>query len=265
MNFNFTVTSDGGYTYTPFTDGHVVGFHAVAPNGKVEVVFLDPWKSTENGRATVTVHQGGLTADLSDAPVEHYTELFDVDTTADAIARQDMRTMAIGAEPLPEEIRLRAAEYAESLNGTKDLPPQVVRIREAYGNVDFVNLDRICDWLHLYGVPAYVEQTGGGCATIYAGEQIDRFGDGDLYWQIAMGPGWFEGPAWTNGHAVIGDFYIGPDDQGDTPPVTVPEGMFDLECAWIAIHVLTGTEPFQGDGIDRTVVKAKPVGPAITS
>jgi hypothetical protein len=34
-----------------------------------------------------------------------------------------------------------------------------------------VNLDTIVELIHRRGIWAYVEQTGGGCATIYAGAQ----------------------------------------------------------------------------------------------
>lgn len=76
-------------------------------------------------------------------------------------------------------------------------------------------MNRIVELLQAKGVAnAYVEQTGGGCATIYAGPtHLD--GNGDERWAVCAGPGWF-----TNGGGAFGDradFYIGPDDDGEAP------------------------------------------------
>lgn len=60
------------------------------------------------------------------------------------------------------------------------------------------------------GVTAYVEQTGGGCATIYVGTM-----DEEGFPPFMCGPGWFDGPNWTQGRAHIDEFYWG-DHQGET-------------------------------------------------
>jgi hypothetical protein len=63
-------------------------------------------------------------------------------------------------------------------------------------------------------VPAYCEQTGGGCATIFVGE-AKRDEDGD-HFLIAIGPGWFAGPGWRDGRFSWGELYVGPDTpEGD--------------------------------------------------
>ena len=59
------------------------------------------------------------------------------------------------------------------------------------------------------GVTAYVEQTGGGCATIYVGTLAD-----DWTPPFMAGPGWFAGPYWTQARAHIDEFYWG-DGEGD--------------------------------------------------
>lgn len=78
-----------------------------------------------------------------------------------------------------------------------------------------IDMQRICDLLNTQGITAYVEQTGGGTATIYAGESFtDKHGDPRH--PVLAGPGWFDGPAWTQPHGDPTDFYIGPDDDGES-------------------------------------------------
>jgi hypothetical protein len=80
-----------------------------------------------------------------------------------------------------------------------------------------LNLDTIVELIHRQGIWAYVEQTGGGCATIYAGAQ-DTNREGDTIYAAIAGPGtcgWGHGPSIGN----TGDFFIGADDQGETPTI----------------------------------------------
>lgn len=102
-----------------------------------------------------------------------------------------------------------------------------------------VNMDEIVRILREeLGVPtAYVEQTGGGCATIFAGPTWkDQYGDEHFY--AAAGPGyWTHG--WTNPDPAntalgeLGDFHVGPDDGGmsDTPVWTAMEGETERSIA----------------------------------
>lgn len=80
-------------------------------------------------------------------------------------------------------------------------------------------LDAVVEAVTRQGIPAYVEMTGGGVATIYAGEREEVIVDGLRYMEhpIAAGPGWFEGPNYTLGTATTDDFYIGRnnDDSQD--------------------------------------------------
>lgn len=82
-----------------------------------------------------------------------------------------------------------------------------------------IDLDALCAAVRALGhEDAYVEQTGGGCATLFAGGTYTD-AHGDQRWRAAAGPGWFDGPGWTNGRAALGDFYVGPDDGEDDEAV----------------------------------------------
>jgi hypothetical protein len=75
--------------------------------------------------------------------------------------------------------------------------------------------------LHEHRIPAYVEQTGGGCATIYTGKPYHAR-DGQFQgkpcfravYPVVAGPGGFD---WGGDRhtAYFGEFCIGPDDQGE--------------------------------------------------
>lgn len=86
-----------------------------------------------------------------------------------------------------------------------------------------INFDRVVEILRTtHSVTAYVEQTGGGTATIYAGPTREEEDWGTRYAAVA-GPGWFAGPGWTEGRGIAEDFYIGPDDEGYEMPVVAGE------------------------------------------
>lgn len=259
MDFNFTVTTTEGYTYRPFTNGHAVGFHVTAPNGTCEILFINPSGETDDGYASATFYQGTTGPDINaiasdddtlyGVTARWHTDLFDIPTTAHALAVNDLKTMAIGPEPTDVEIALRAAEHAAEL---------IRKYKEDEVTAP-INLNRVVAWLKLYGVPAYVEQTGGGCATIYAGDRnVDRYGDGDLYHALAIGPGWFEGPNWTEARADTTDLYIGPHDQGEGDAVSTHAGMTELEIAWLAVNMLTGAPLWQPGHPQWTPAKATP-------
>jgi hypothetical protein len=78
-----------------------------------------------------------------------------------------------------------------------------------------LDLDRIAEHIRERGFRAYVEQTGGGVATIYAGN--------DTHYLAAAGPGWFSGPNWTKPLAHTSDFSIGLMDEEDGDPVNTGE------------------------------------------
>lgn len=76
------------------------------------------------------------------------------------------------------------------------------------------SLDAVVAALHKKGIPAYVDMTGGGCATIFAGgkhvvldgteERID--------WDVAAGPGTYSHVA--DSTASLEEFSVGPNDEG---------------------------------------------------
>jgi hypothetical protein len=109
-----------------------------------------------------------------------------------------------------------------------------------------LHLGKVTEALREQGIPAYVEQTGGGVATIYAGESFERqepryvwrpvtgdegpdaiVSDGkvrildgtttETRYPCIAGPGWFEG-AWVdaNARAHTDEFAIGLDDDGES-------------------------------------------------
>jgi hypothetical protein len=102
-----------------------------------------------------------------------------------------------------------------------------------------LSFDAIVDQLRAAGWEnAYVEQTGGGCATIFAGPTHEVEGYGDVY-AVAVGPGWFEGPGWTDGRGHAGDLYVGPDSGGeDVESTTVPEGATVDDVVRLALSYL---------------------------
>lgn len=122
----------------------------------------------------------------------------------------------------------------------------LVDLRDAYDEgrkPDIIDLDEVVNQLAKLGVPAYVEQTGGGCATIYAGTPQswpDQYGD--RRYAAAAGPGWFEGPAWTKGRGHTDEFYFGPDDDGDTDGDSVPDKAQPPQIAQMIAGVVRDVE-----------------------
>ncbi len=119
-------------------------------------------------------------------------------------------------------------------------------LRDAYNNgrdPGTVNMDAVVDELGKLGVPAYVEQTGGGCATIYAGK-LNPWTDhhGDRRYAAAAGPGSFEGPGWSRGRGHADEFVVGPDDDGDSTPENVPADANPAQIAGMIARVVRDTE-----------------------
>lgn len=100
-----------------------------------------------------------------------------------------------------------------------------------------IDLDTIVDHLRdSHGIAAYVEQTGGGCATIYCHPMLPstdaRQGD-DLWPVIAAGPGWFDRP-WhedgARGQADTDDFHWGAGDPALCDEAVSFTGVIDEEA-----------------------------------
>ena len=132
---------------------------------------------------------------------------------------------------------------------------------------DILDLDEIARLIRLAGIPAYVEQTGGGCATLYAGEPRET-DDLPVYPAVA-GPGWFEGPGNTKARAHRDEFSAGTDENApDGGRVALP--VADLDERQIADALVTlakGTEfvtvvlevpSVCVEGIDREIASALP-------
>jgi hypothetical protein len=85
------------------------------------------------------------------------------------------------------------------------------------------------------GVSAYVEQTGGGCATIYVGTLDDEWVP-----PFMVGPGWFDGPNWTQARGHLEDFCWG-DGEGDVAAYSTADDTPETVVAKI-IHMMTELE-----------------------
>lgn len=114
--------------------------------------------------------------------------------------------------------------------------------------VDMIDLDEVVVELRKMRIQAVVEQTGGNCATIYAGtpvydpvEQYERY-------PVAAGPGHFLGPGWTNPRSFEEEFTLGRNDDGVTDAYNPPDGATVADMARMMAHVLAGREPIV-DGV----------------
>jgi hypothetical protein len=77
-------------------------------------------------------------------------------------------------------------------------------------------MNDVVDALKRLGIPSYVEQTGGGCATIHVGQSwmIDDGGSPRTVFPVCAGAGSFDWHG-TEHTADTRDFCIGPDDALD--------------------------------------------------
>jgi hypothetical protein len=120
-------------------------------------------------------------------------------------------------------------------------------------------------------VVAYVEQTGGGCATIYAGKRRESAtGDADSFsadavlfqhphedfgrWPIMAGPGSFDWHG-RDHTAHVDDFYVGPDTELMAPVPGPPYGPYPGEYtatredtpATLAMRIVAAVRSFGTD------------------
>jgi len=98
-----------------------------------------------------------------------------------------------------------------------------------------VDFDKVVELVKAQGVAAYVEQTGGGCATILAGPMSE-----DGHAVAAAGPGYFDGPGWTCGRGDTDDLYVGPDDQGESDSMTADATWNEQRVADELVRVVRG-------------------------
>jgi hypothetical protein len=73
-----------------------------------------------------------------------------------------------------------------------------------------LNMETVVARVNAAGVHAFVEHTGGGMATIFAGRSY--LIEDEARFQCLAGPGWFEGPDFTEARGDTTDFFVGVDD-----------------------------------------------------
>lgn len=145
--------------------------------------------------------------------------------------------------PVAERIGGLAVEVVDQIADDEE---RLAELREAYDKgrrPSRIDMDRVVWHVEQGGVKAYVEQTGGGCATIYAGD-LDEWPDqyGDKRYAVAAGPGWFEGPGWIRPYGDATDFHIGPDDDGRLPAVMPEERTHPQAVAALVLEAVRGVE-----------------------
>lgn len=119
-----------------------------------------------------------------------------------------------------------------------------------------IDMDRVCEILrteHHIG-NAYVEMTGGGVATIFAGPTRDD--DGDAHYAAIAGPGTY---GWGNrpSEADTDEFYIGHDDHGDTEPVDMADIAVPADRVEHAVAAIIAAQATKDDPtIPITLVEA---------
>jgi hypothetical protein len=128
--------------------------------------------------------------------------------------------------------------------------------------VSEISFDEVVRLIEGEGFAAFVQQTGGGVATVYASRK-DATGTlrthevgpyHDEHYEVAVGPGWFDGAGWTNGRGDTSDLYVGID--GDESPsespwsATVPASATEQEVAARAVALLRRYDEWPGAGVD---------------
>lgn len=119
-----------------------------------------------------------------------------------------------------------------------------------------IDLDHVVSLVNAAGVPCHVDQTGGGCATLFAGPHIFRAEDPEWPLRAACaGPGWFDHiPArhvYEKPRAWREECYIGPEDCDDpnydyigTEDLTdeqIADAIIGLSIATLLVHITTYT------------------------
>lgn len=110
------------------------------------------------------------------------------------------------------EIQVAAGSVLDEVDKQREFVNEhvIAEARERAEQANRIEFDTVVAKLRGHGIKAYVEQTGGGCATILVGEEKDG------RWEAAVGPGWFDEPGWSRGCGTTADLWVGKDDEGDT-------------------------------------------------
>jgi hypothetical protein len=72
---HFRIETPEGVTYSPWTDGHAVGYRCAHADGRVEYIYLNASGETDDGQPNVFVYQGEHGDPARDAPTHHYDVL----------------------------------------------------------------------------------------------------------------------------------------------------------------------------------------------
>jgi hypothetical protein len=111
-------------------------------------------------------------------------------------------------------VTMTGADDAHDL--AHDVGEPVVTNPDRYLGADLFSLDVLVQLLRQdHDLPAaYIEQTGGGCATVYVGDVVRDY-EATKRWTCAAGPGTYGWGAKPS-TATLAEFYIGPDsDDGE--------------------------------------------------
>jgi hypothetical protein len=115
-------------------------------------------------------------------------------------------------------------------------PLLLAQLRQAYQSADgkaLIPMDLLAQRLGERGHDsAFVERTGSNCAMVYVGPKW-RDHQGDERWAVAVGPGGFHGPRFTDPFADRDEFFVGPDendmsDQFRVPPCATLDDIAEL-------------------------------------
>lgn len=98
------------------------------------------------------------------------------------------------------------------------------RVEPVDQDTDLVDMDRVAALVREAGLSATVEMTGGNVATLYVGDPVPSWiNDEDFERYPAMaGPGTYGWGAIVS-TASIHEFFIGPDDDGQSSPLDAHE------------------------------------------
>lgn len=69
---NEPIETPDGVTYTPWTDGHAVGYRCEHEDGRVEFIYLNASSESDDGQPNVFVYHGTAGCPSQDAPAHFY-------------------------------------------------------------------------------------------------------------------------------------------------------------------------------------------------
>ncbi|MER5608223.1 hypothetical protein AB0F93_00435 [Micromonospora tulbaghiae] len=122
------------------------------------------------------------------------------------------------------------------------LAQQLMQAYEKGRSSGRIDMDEVARHIREAGVSAFVGYDGGG-VTISAGERWEwPDGSGDQRYAVLIGPGSFTDPKLQRPFSNAGDFYIGPDDDGEGLVTTVADGTPPEQVARMAVDMVRRVE-----------------------